>query len=331
MSKKAKRSRRANYEAARGGDLTSYAAMAGDSFAGKINLLNQLLRGVHEPSIGRYKERLLASAIAESLPKRFEVGTGFVLFPKPSRRSKGDTLSAADHEVSQQLDLIVFDSGNIPPVFRDGDFVVLRPESVRAIIEVKAFLKRKDVQDALESFADYSHKWAVCQRFYQERRQVSAPTPGMFLMAWDVYVDPSNRPATDGTRLRKQIVRNVKRLYTLPLPQGYPVLDAAYIYNDCIVSAMGWFEGDELMDGYATERGQFVRYGKGRRPALAGDQTVAALIAGVHWHLRHYFNPILAYVDQERRVDVLPHEHAGQTPLGRAQDVREPVSSEKKI
>lgn len=118
----------------------------------------------------------------------------------------------------------------------------------------------------------------------------------------------------------------------MPLPQGYPVLDAAYIYNDCIVSAMAWIEGDELLDGYATERGQFVRYGRRQHPELAGDRTVAALVADVHWHLLgHYFNPILAYVDQERRVNVLPHKHAGQTLWGRAEDVREPVSTEKKV
>ena len=47
--------------------------------------------------------------------------------------------------MSSQLDIIVYDDTDYAPIFREKDVVVVRPESVRAVIEVKGFLKSDDV------------------------------------------------------------------------------------------------------------------------------------------------------------------------------------------
>ena len=56
------------YLESRTGDLTSYAAATGDAFASRINLLAQLIRDSHHPSLGLYKERLLMKVILEHIP-----------------------------------------------------------------------------------------------------------------------------------------------------------------------------------------------------------------------------------------------------------------------
>ena len=69
------------------GDLAGFTALLGEQFGAKVNMLAQLLGDAHHPSLGAYKERILADAIASSLPKRYRIGTGFVLFPykRPSK------------------------------------------------------------------------------------------------------------------------------------------------------------------------------------------------------------------------------------------------------
>ena len=62
-------------------DLTGYTALFGESLASKVDLLGRLLGDSHYPSLGQYKERLLADAIRDFLPRKVEVGTGFVMFP----------------------------------------------------------------------------------------------------------------------------------------------------------------------------------------------------------------------------------------------------------
>ena len=98
------------------GDLTTYSAMLGDSFQLKVDWLSQILGSAHYPSLGRYKENLLKNVIVDFLPSRYSVGTGFVIFPKAKDEttSNDEMLSLPEHHVSQQLDLIVYDSANYP-------------------------------------------------------------------------------------------------------------------------------------------------------------------------------------------------------------------------
>ena len=178
---------------ARTGDLTSFAAMLGDSFALKVDWLAQLIAGVHDPSLGNYKERLLRTIIADFIPKRYEVGTGFVIFPTRQLREEGEVFggrasTAAPHEVSKQLDIIVYDSSTYPVVFRDEDFVVVRPEAVNAIVEVKGALDQTGTDDAVDLFIVYGQKWKRCKAFYDSSSSVELYPPDMSLMAWDVAV-----------------------------------------------------------------------------------------------------------------------------------------------
>lgn len=79
---------------------------------------------------GRYKEAILRKVISQFLPSNLHLGTGFIL-------AKNDNSSGEQGSmVSRQLDLIVYE-GKTPLIFREGDFVILTEDAVRAVIEVK--------------------------------------------------------------------------------------------------------------------------------------------------------------------------------------------------
>lgn len=123
-------------------DLTGYAALFGESLTSKVDLLGRLLGDSHYPSLGQYKERLLADAIRGFLPRTVEVGTGFVMFPHadmnpPAGGQFYDPLNHSAFSMSRQCDILIYDVAKYPAVFRDRDFIVIRPEAVRAVIEVK--------------------------------------------------------------------------------------------------------------------------------------------------------------------------------------------------
>lgn len=77
---------------------------------------------------GRYKEAVIKTIIQRFLPEKFKIGTGFVV---------RQTADRENHETSNQIDLIIYDTA-YPILFKETDFVILTPDSVVGIIEVKA-------------------------------------------------------------------------------------------------------------------------------------------------------------------------------------------------
>ena len=88
------------------------------------NRVRHFIGGRHWGEDGRYKEVLLMNYLRKLLPSNVSVGTGFV-------KSRS--------EVTKQIDLIIYDS-SIPTLFAEGDFVIVLPESVYGIVEVKTNL-----------------------------------------------------------------------------------------------------------------------------------------------------------------------------------------------
>jgi hypothetical protein len=78
---------------------------------------------------GRYKEAILRKTISQFLPSNLNIGTGFIL-------GNDDHEFGQDGKISSQLDLIVYEN-KTPLIFREGDFIILTENAVRAIIEVK--------------------------------------------------------------------------------------------------------------------------------------------------------------------------------------------------
>ena len=193
----------------RNSDLTSFGSLLGNSFAAKIDLLSTILQNAHYPSIGKYKENLLIKTIKEYLPEKYKVATGFVLFVHEATENRKlqtgfDPLNMGSYCVSKQCDILIYDASTIPVVFKDDDFVILRPESVKAVIEVKSNANTKEISNILNGFLDFAKKWQLTQQFYSEHH-TKVRKPNLYAMCWDISKGKNGKALTNGAKVRKQI------------------------------------------------------------------------------------------------------------------------------
>lgn len=91
---------------------------------------------------GGYKEAILRNIIKRFLPQNFRIGTGFIIKPKKNN------LRRTDIKCSTQVDIIIFDA-SYPLLFSEGDFYIVTPDCVRAIIEVKSNIQNQDLADII--------------------------------------------------------------------------------------------------------------------------------------------------------------------------------------
>lgn len=302
-------------------DLTGYAALLGESLSSRVGLLEKLLRNAHYPSLGQYKERLLADTIRGFLPRTVEVGTGFVMFPHEDPNPPGgpdlyDPLNQSAYSVSRQCDILIYDVARFPPVFRDGEFVVVRPEAVRAVIEVKGSLSIKETQTLLESFHDFAGKWRKTQLFYLKHHQPTAPAPGLFAMAWQIQRRANGQPTTTPTRVRETVADFYATHVQESEADGYPFLSKVLIHNE---AEIGSVFGLDKVDGKFLHRfgwhsadGRFARVGPDGKLFRDKDRTVASLLASLHWEVgREHFNRFFSYTDEVKDRRSLHYEHEG--------------------
>jgi hypothetical protein len=85
----------------------------------------------HGPTLGSEREELLRALLERHVPRRFHVATGFI------------------EGLPRQLDILIYDQVDYAPLFRAGNLVVVPPEAVRALIEVKSTLDSSELADAL--------------------------------------------------------------------------------------------------------------------------------------------------------------------------------------
>jgi hypothetical protein len=110
--------------------LRSFAA----ELVTKSRRIDSLIR--HSGTKGSYRETLLRSMLKRLLPARYHVDTGFI------------------EDCPRQLDVIIWDGGNFPALFREADVVVVSRASVRAVIEVKTTLEASSLREALDIISE---------------------------------------------------------------------------------------------------------------------------------------------------------------------------------
>jgi hypothetical protein len=311
-------------------DLTGFAALLGESLSSRVDLLERLLRGAHYPSLGQYKERLLADTIRNFLPGSVEVGTGFVLFPHTDEDRADsefyDPLNQSAYSVSRQCDLLIYDLARYPPIFRDRDFVVVRPEAVRAVIEVKGSISTPELRSALASFHDFGLKWRTTQQFYIDHHQTTTPTPGMHIVAWDRQRRKGGRAIVTPKRLAAEVASFYQKNVSIESADGYPFLDQLLIYNECEISAVHGFVGADTIEdaakltaepeftfGWQTLDGRFTRIDGSGELYRDRDRTIASLLASLHINVGtdDDFNRFFSYTDEVRYRGLPAYEFAG--------------------
>ncbi len=110
-------------------DMVAFYKTIADELDAIKNRVRNLIGNKHWEEEGRYKEAILRNVIRRFLPSNFSIGTGFVL-----------AHYLTESHITSQIDIIVYDN-SFPALFHEDDFVVLTPQSVRAIIEVKTTIK----------------------------------------------------------------------------------------------------------------------------------------------------------------------------------------------
>lgn len=102
---------------------TRYQQSIATEFAALKNRVRFFIENNHWGEDGRYKEIILMNFLRRVLPENVAVGTGFV-------KNQGN-------QITDQIDIIIY-RRNDPRLFSEGDFVILMPDSVLGIIEVKS-------------------------------------------------------------------------------------------------------------------------------------------------------------------------------------------------
>jgi hypothetical protein len=290
-------------------EYTEAISAIGDSFSARVSILEKLIGGAHYPSIGSYKEQLLIKALRDYLPRRIEVATGFVLFLRDPEQNEMhehfDKLNQSAFDVSKQCDLIVFDSSEYAPLFRDEGFVVVRPEAVLAIIEVKGSLGSKSLDETLNAFWDFGIKWLASEKYLEkDQRKVEGFYPSLILMSWDVKRRSNKaRDISDAGILEKVSRFHAEKFHGDPWRKS-PFLDQIYIHSTLQVSHCVSVDSDnEISSGFSSSSGRFLRKNELGSFEYRGYKTISALIAHLQYIIdSDRFNRFFSYADEFRHL-----------------------------
>ena len=85
--------------------------------------------------IGDYYEAIIRDAVKASISESFSVGRGVIL--------------AETGQSSRECDVVIYNAAEYGPLFVSGDIVVLSPESVRCVIQVKGTISNESLSDAI--------------------------------------------------------------------------------------------------------------------------------------------------------------------------------------
>ncbi|TYP93530.1 hypothetical protein LX73_1236 [Fodinibius salinus] len=106
--------------------------------------VNNFIEGQHHQSDGEWKESVLRAILKRYLPDNIGVGRGF--FVSNNEEPKDDD---SQYVSSSQIDILIYDASK-PVLFQDGDFVIVTPDLVKGIIEVKSTIGTENYQRIIE-------------------------------------------------------------------------------------------------------------------------------------------------------------------------------------
>jgi hypothetical protein len=212
------------------------------------------LENVHHPSEGQYLEYAVRSYLRRRIPKRFEISTGFISTLEVSSQVGGEL--QAVRKVSRQFDILIWDADTFPPLFRADDFVIVMPESVRAVIEITKCLDARKMREDLEKFDDL-------EELYSWERQRFRPYTAIL--------------AFSSKQQMKELLQILERFYlfnsSIPIPfryrtarnkklEIYPCALPNFIDSICILDRgfiKGRMEATMLMSYISSDK-RVVRY-----------------------------------------------------------------------
>ncbi|MBU1220268.1 hypothetical protein KKF34_06970 [Myxococcota bacterium] len=115
--------------------LSSFMEIQSNILNEKLNLIRSVV--LHNGEKGRALEWVVDELLKKSIPQKYGIGTGFIVWLE-------------DHvnnivKISSQMDIIIYDKENGIPIIDAGAFQIFPIECVFAIVEVKTELRKSDV------------------------------------------------------------------------------------------------------------------------------------------------------------------------------------------
>jgi hypothetical protein len=133
---------------------------------------------------------LLKEFLRRTLPREVSVDAGFIR--RVTDENWSDDRSPLPPDIATpQLDIIIHDTQHYAPLLRAEDFVVVLPQAVKAVIEVKKTLDHGSLTEALENLTRTTHllrKW---------RNQPYHVFTGIFAFGLDDGLAPPTKPISD--------------------------------------------------------------------------------------------------------------------------------------
>lgn len=178
--------------------------------------------------MGEHREFLLREFLREFLPAKYGVGTGFILFEDPDAAAEAGTDSRL--QPSKQLDIIIWNQLDYAPHFRAGEFVVVPPGAVVAVLLVKSTLGSTQLRKDLGRLMDVTMQ-------YDELRLVDGyfdvRTPDLMLFGWAPEVNDRGVPTLSPMKIAgiiRDLVRERLVVANDPLTYFWPPV-AAFLYR----------------------------------------------------------------------------------------------------
>lgn len=112
-------------------NLVRYHQSIAEELQSVKNRARDIIGNSHWGEDGAHKETILRKVLQTHIPESFSVSKGFVCYP--------------NGESSTQIDILITDRSK-PTLFKEGEFVIVTPDSVKAIIEVKTTQKHCKTQ-----------------------------------------------------------------------------------------------------------------------------------------------------------------------------------------
>jgi hypothetical protein len=120
-------------------DIQSYLLSWSNEIEARSNRVRQLIGDAHWLSDGHHKESLLREFLVRYLPLEVRISRGFVKSTSDFRRC------------SPEVDILLADPRLNPPLFSEGDLLIVDSTAVAAQIEVKTTFNKKNLNDALQN------------------------------------------------------------------------------------------------------------------------------------------------------------------------------------
>ncbi len=154
------------------------------------NRVRNLIGFQHNGEDGSYKEAILRNMIKKFLPAKYTVGSGFIA-----------EVNEGQIDPSTQIDILIFNS-DYPTLFSEGDFYIVTPNSVKAVIEVKTNATN-NLSESIEKLNKIGHM------LY--RRQPTTKTPFLGIFSYnDTYIRDSNG-SYKFDRLKTRLENHIQR------------------------------------------------------------------------------------------------------------------------